>query len=67
MIEVACINVKQRIAITEDGQELPITHCFDSDGDDCDSDDAVTVVAGPDRDGLWLRIDMAAFDDVVMQ
>lgn len=67
MIEVACINVKQRIAITEDGQELPITHCFDIDGDECDPDDAVTVEAGPDRDGLGLTIDMAAFDRVVMQ
>ena len=67
MIEVACINMREGIAFTEDGQSLPVTHWLDSDGDDCDPDDAVAVVAGPDRDGLWLRIDMSAFDDVVMQ
>jgi hypothetical protein len=65
--DIAMINVWQRIAITEDGQELPVTHCFDSDGDECDPEDAVAVVAGPDRDGRWLQIDMTAFEGVPMQ
>lgn len=55
------------VAITEDGQELPVTHWFDIDGDDCEPDDAVSVVAGPDRDGLWLAIDLSAFEGVTTQ
>lgn len=67
MIEVACISMSRGAALTEDGQELPVTHCFDGDGDDCEPDDAIAAVAGPDRDGLWLQINLSAFDDVVMQ
>lgn len=47
--------------MTEDGQVLPVTNAFDADGDDCDIADAVTCVAGPDKDGNWLTIDFSAF------
>lgn len=67
MIEVAMINCKLFVAITEDGQELPVTNSFDADGDECDLEDAVSCVAGPDKDGLWVSIDLTAFDDVVLQ
>ncbi len=35
------VNVAARIAIMEDGQELPVTNAFDEDGDECDPEDAV--------------------------
>ncbi len=67
MTEVAMVHVGRAIALTEDGQELPITHAFDDDGDDCDLDDAVACVAGPDKDGMWLQIDLRMFDGATLQ
>lgn len=67
MIEVACANRERRVVVTEDGQELPITNFFDADGEDCDFDEAVTCVAGPDRDGLWLTIDFSEMEKVPLQ
>ena len=62
MTEVAMVNTTLAIAITEDGQELPVTNSFDRDGDECDLDDAVACVAGPDKDGFWLSIDLMQFE-----
>lgn len=65
MIEVSC--VKGGVAYTEDGQVLPVTNWLDEDGDDCDEDDAVVCVAGPDRDGFWLTIDFREMEEVTLQ
>ena len=67
MSEVAMVHRGRAVALTEDGQELPITNAFDDDGDDCDLEDAVACVAGPDKDGMWLQIDLRMFDGVTMQ
>ncbi len=67
MSEVAMIHLARAIAITEDGQELPITNSFDSDGDECDLDEAVACVAGPDKGGYWLSIDLQQFEGVTVQ
>lgn len=65
--EVAMINVALGVAVMEDGQELPVTNAFDEDGDDCDPEDAVACVAGPDRDGMWVSIDLKQFEGVKLQ
>ena len=65
--EIAMVNVSIAIAITEDGQELPITNAFDGYGEDCDLGDAVACVAGPDKDGLWLSIDLTQYEGVMLQ
>jgi hypothetical protein len=65
--EVAMVNVTLGIAIMEDGQELPITNVFDDDGDDCDIADAVACVAGPDRAGKWVSIDLKQFERMAIQ
>lgn len=65
--EVAMVNVALGVAITEDGEEIPVTDAFDEDGDDCDLEDAVACTAGPDKDGLWLTIDLRQFDGVTLQ
>lgn len=65
MIEIS--SVKGDIAYTEDGQALPVTNWFDEWGEDCDADDAVTCVAGPDKDGLWLTIDFRQMEQVTIQ
>lgn len=66
-LEVAMINVTQGVALTEDGQILPITNSYDEDGDDCDPAEAVACVAGPDKDGLWLSIDLRLFEKASVQ
>lgn len=65
--EVAMVNVSLRLALMEDGQKLPITDAFDDDGDECEPEDAVACVAGPDRDGMWVCIDLRQFEGVKLQ
>jgi hypothetical protein len=67
MTEVAMINRALAIAITEDGQHLPVVAACDADGDDCDLADAVACTAGPDKDGKWLAIDLRQFEGVTVQ
>ncbi len=67
MIEAICADLARKTVVMEDAQELPITNFFDSDGDDCDFDDAVTCVAGPDKDGLWVTIDFREMERVTLQ
>ncbi len=68
MTEVACVHRQRREAVTEDGQVLPITNMIDRFGDDTDDvDDAVTCVAGPDRDGRWLTIVFDQFTSAAVQ
>lgn len=68
MTEVSCVNRTKRIAIMEDGQVLPVTHLFDKFGEDTeDEDEAVACAAGPDSGGMWVSIDLTAFDEVPLQ
>ena len=64
---VAMVNVALGVAMMEDGRELPITNAFDDDGDDCDLTEAVACVAGPDRDGMWVSIDLRQFERMAIQ
>lgn len=67
MTEVSCLNRALKIAMTDDGQMVAITDAFDSYGDDCDIKDAVSCVAGPDRDGNYLSINLRWFEGVSLQ
>ncbi len=67
MSNVATINTALALAITEDGQELPLVDGFGEDGQKCDIEDAVACTAGPDRDGKWLAIDLRHFEEVTVQ
>lgn len=64
---IEAINLTDGLFITEDGEELEIVSAFDDDGDDCELEDAVACVAGPDSDGNWWTIDLTEFETVVMQ
>ena len=46
MREVELINLDTLQVFMADGHVLPITHMFDCNGDDCDADEAVTILAG---------------------
>lgn len=46
MANVQTINLYALEVTLDDGTVLPITSMFDSDGDECDADDAECIVAG---------------------
>ena len=52
---VSVVDLKTLTVTMGDGTVLPITNLFDSDGEDCEPDDAVAIVAGTDDYG-WLDI-----------
>ena len=41
-----------------DGTVLPITNMFDIDGDECDADDVVSIVAG--MGDIWISCEVEA-------
>ena len=61
-MEVDAVNKGIGYALTNDGKTIPITDCLDADGEPCESDDAVSVVAGPDADGKWWHIILSEYD-----
>lgn len=67
MTEVSCVSRCSLVVVMEDGQELPVVDAFDDNGDNCDIDDAVVCVAGPDADGLWVTIDFREMKKVPVQ
>lgn len=62
--DVQAVSRARGVAVLDNGERLPITNWFDFDGDECDPDDAVSVVAGPDRDGFWYAIDLFEFEPI---
>ena len=57
MREVELINLDTREVFMADERVLPITHMFDCNGDDCDANEAVVIVAGIQGYG-FLTIDL---------
>lgn len=56
---VSAVNLGSRLAALESGDIVEITNLFDSDGNDCDPDDAITAVA--EFAGRWIVIDLRDF------
>lgn len=52
-MDVDIINLDTRHVIFSNGDAAPITNFFDSHGDECGPDDAVSIVAGRDEIGWW--------------
>jgi hypothetical protein len=66
--EVACIHRARREAVLENGETIPVVRFTGPDGEPTDDvDEAVSCVAGPDASGLWVCIDLTAFDKVTVQ
>ena len=60
-LEIDAIHRAKGIALLSDGQEVPITNWIDIDGNECDYADAVACACGPDFDGNWSAVTLAAF------
>lgn len=55
------LHYGRRVAVLEDGTEIPLETLLDCDGDETeDLDDAVVAVA-PLPNGKWVTIDLTAF------
>lgn len=63
-IEIDCVNL-EGFVVLRSGEVLEITHYFDSDGDECDPEDAVACVAGNDDFG-WLDVSIGEAADAPM-
>lgn len=62
MIEILALCLKTRQAVTSDGDTLPVTDFIDRWGDPVDDEkDAFCVIAGPDREGVFWRMEVAEF------
>jgi LDH2 family malate/lactate/ureidoglycolate dehydrogenase len=51
-VRIEAINLGRRLALTDTGEQLPITDMFDEDGDETDDPDkavAVIIKAGEDH------------------
>lgn len=66
-LEVDAIHRARGIAILSDGQEVPITNWFDTDGDDCEYADAVSCACGPDFDGNFYAVSLGSFTGAIIQ
>lgn len=53
--DIEYVDVTNGQVVLADGTILPITDWFDSNGDDCEPDEAVMVVAGSDAFG-WVDV-----------
>ena len=53
--------------ITDEDEVIRVTNWFNDDGDECDFESATACVAGPDRNGKWLSIDLSSMDGGVLQ
>jgi hypothetical protein len=61
--DIQAVSRGLALAVTADGQSIPITNWFIGDGDDCpcEPDEADQAVAGPNSAGKWYRIDLSMF------
>lgn len=57
------VNIRQRLALTEDQQVIPITNLIDAYGDETENpEEAVAFVCGPTMDGKWISDDIESYN-----
>jgi hypothetical protein len=62
MSDVYAVNRRHAIAITDEGDRLPIVNWLDSDGDECEPQNAVACVA--EYGDKFLAINLMEFENV---
>lgn len=70
MTEIVAVNLKKRVALTDDDQECPITKMLDGDGDETDDpDDPDDCVVGivKVRDDKWMVFKYSDYDKQELQ
>lgn len=66
-MQVLAVNIERRLVLMDDDSFVPITNLLDAHGDECDIDDALAAVAGPDGDGQWHSVDLTKFSPQPIQ
>lgn len=61
---IEAVQLGERIVVLDGGIVLPITNLFDSDGDECEPDEAYTGVAGTDEYG-WITFTVSDEKDSI--
>lgn len=61
-MNVEIIILSMQLAVMTNGDKLPVTNWFDDCGEECEPNDAVWCVAGPDHEGYWYTIDLKPSD-----
>ena len=64
---VEAINKSLELVLMFGGSTVPITNWLDDQGEECDADDAVFAVCGPDSEGCWHTLDLCDFEIVTTQ
>lgn len=54
--DIVAINCKHKTALTDDDQLVPITGFFDSQGDECELENAYGFVCGSDETGWFTDV-----------
>ena len=47
------IDLENRLVHLSDGQTLCVEHWFDGQGFECEPNEALSLTAGPDANGMW--------------
>lgn len=63
--DVKAVNRYKELALLDDGEVIRVSDWFDTEGQPCDSEDAVVCVAGPTTTGKWFSIDLTQFKEEV--
>ena len=61
-MKIEAINLGKRLALTDDGQQLPITDMYDEDGDQTEDLDRVVAVIIKAGEHSWLVEHMRWYD-----
>lgn len=56
----AIIDTRRGFVHLESGETLPVKSWFDADGCDCSPGEACALVCGPDREGMWVSLEVFA-------
>ncbi|PWJ88361.1 hypothetical protein C8D77_11183 [Mesorhizobium loti] len=61
-VDVAAVNVAQRIAVMDDGATVHLETLLDADGEETDDADEARSAVGQLPDGSWLAVDLTQFE-----
>ncbi len=59
VVRIVAVNLGERQCLSERGDMIPLTNFFDSEGDECEPEEAVMAVAG--RNNTWFAVDLRDF------
>lgn len=63
---IAYVDLDRRYVVLNSGDTLPLTNMFDDDGEECEADSAVSIVAGTDDSG-WYSVRLEWLEPATLQ